>query len=100
VILIRGIPLYWGIEPDADDRSFITRATMEEALPPFRYSIWAFRIRVTHRHWLHLGVCKHKNTVTPWVRKSSAAEPGVGRSGINTVVAPANRGKLNALPRP
>ena len=66
MIRVHGVPLYWGVERDAVDRSFLTRATLDEALPPYRYSYRAIRIRVSHRSWLHVGIRDYKTEVTPW----------------------------------
>jgi hypothetical protein len=63
VILIRHIPLYWGWETDPVDRSLFTRATLNEVLPPYRQSAGAIRVRVSHKHWLHLGVFYYDKTV-------------------------------------
>ena len=56
MIVVRGVPIYWGVETEPKDRSFVTRATLHEVLPPFRQSIWAFRIRVSWGRWLHIGI--------------------------------------------
>jgi hypothetical protein len=66
MIVVHGIPVYWGIETEPADRSFLTRATLHEVLPPFRQSIHAFRIRVSHRHWLHLGTCTYDREMRRW----------------------------------
>jgi hypothetical protein len=63
VILIRHIPLYWGWETEPEDRSLITRATLNEVLPPYRQSAWAIRVKVSHKHWLHLGVFYYDKAV-------------------------------------
>lgn len=55
MIVVRSIPLYWGVETHPVDRSVVTRATLHEVLPPYRLSRWAVRIRVSPWHWLHLG---------------------------------------------
>jgi hypothetical protein len=55
VIVVRGIPLYWGIERDAVDRRLLTYSYLNEVLPPYRKSSYGIRIRVSHRHWLHVG---------------------------------------------
>jgi hypothetical protein len=55
VIVIRGIPLYWGVERDALDRSFFSGSWLMEDLPPFRESVRAVRIRVSPHRWLHIG---------------------------------------------
>lgn len=60
MIAVHFIPYYWGVERDAPDRSFVTRATLHEVLPPFRQSIWAVRIRVSPWHWLHFGRFFHE----------------------------------------
>jgi hypothetical protein len=59
MILVRSIPLYWGIETEPSDRTLVTRSDLYEVLPPFRESIWAFRVRVSHRHWLHVGIFRY-----------------------------------------
>jgi hypothetical protein len=66
MIIVRQVPLYWGIETDAVDHSFATRATLHEVLPPFRHSIWAFRIRVSHKHWLHVGKFVYEREARRW----------------------------------
>lgn len=66
MIVVRQVPIYWGIETQAPDRSFITRATLHEVLPPFRQSIWAFRIRVSPWHWLHVGRFKYEGELRRW----------------------------------
>jgi len=66
MILVHGIPVYWGVEKNAPDRTFFSRATLNEVLPPYRESYWAFRLRVSHRHWLHVGVFRYRPEVTPW----------------------------------
>ena len=66
MIVVRGVPVYWGIETEPVDRSFLTKATLHEVLPPFRQSIHAFRIRVSHRHWLHLGVFAYDREMRRW----------------------------------
>ena len=55
MIAVHFLPVYWGFETEPADRSFVTRATLNEVLPPYRQSDWAFRIRVSPRHWLHVG---------------------------------------------
>lgn len=66
MIIVHFIPYYWGIERDAVDTSFITKATLHEVLPPFRHSLWAVRIRVSHRHWLHVGRYYHEAEARRW----------------------------------
>lgn len=66
MIFVHGVPVYWGIETEPADRSFVTRATLDEILPPFRWSNRAIRIRVSHKHWLHVGLFAYKTEVTPW----------------------------------
>ena len=63
MILVRHIPLYWGWETDPQDRSLVTRASLNEILPPYRQSAGAIRIRVSHKHWLHLGIFYYDKTV-------------------------------------
>lgn len=81
MILVHGIPLYWGVETDPYDRSFITRATLDEVLPPYRESRRAIRVRVSHRHWLHIGICQYKTEVTPWGIEVSPER--IGRWGLS-----------------
>ena len=66
MILVHGIPVYWGVETEAVDKSFLTRATLAEVLPPFRQSIRAFRIRVSPWHWLHIGICRYEQETRRW----------------------------------
>ena len=66
MIRLHGIPVYWGVETDAPDRTFITRAFLNEALPPYRIGTHAFRIRVSHRHWLHIGTHRYRTEVGLW----------------------------------
>ena len=66
MIFVHYFPAYWGIERDAEDRSFLTRSTLHEVLPPFRQSTWAFRIRLSHRHWLHIGRFGYQPDVGRW----------------------------------
>lgn len=63
MIVVHGVPLYWGIETEPTDRSLVTKATLHEVLPPYRLSRWAFRIRVSPWHWLHLGVFEYDDAV-------------------------------------
>ncbi|RPI08608.1 MAG: hypothetical protein EHM63_06015 [Actinobacteria bacterium] len=55
MIRVRGIPIYWGIETEPEDRTFWCYSILHEALPPFRHSTYGIRMRVSHRHWLHVG---------------------------------------------
>ena len=82
VIIVRGIPVYWGVETQARDRSFLTRATLDEVLPPFRESRRAVRIRISPWHWLHVGVFAYKTEVTPWGLE--ALPERIGRWGEET----------------
>ena len=66
MIVVHYLPAYWGIETEPVDRSFITRATLHEVFPPFRQSLWAFRIRVSHKHWLHIGKFGYQPEVGRW----------------------------------
>jgi hypothetical protein len=66
MIIVHYLPAYWGIESEPVDRSFVTKATLHEVLPPFRESIWAFRIRVSHKHWLHIGKFGYTPEVGRW----------------------------------
>lgn len=66
MIVVHFIPYYWGVERDAPDRSFITKATLHEVLPPFRQSMWAVRIRVSRKHWLHIGRYFHESEARRW----------------------------------
>jgi hypothetical protein len=61
MIIVHYLPYYWGIETDAIDKSFLTKATLHEVLPPFRVSKWALRIRVSHKHFLHLGIYRYES---------------------------------------
>jgi hypothetical protein len=63
VILVHYIPIYWGLETKPTDRSAITKATLHEVLPPYRQSDWAFRIRVSPWHWLHVGRYHHDSAI-------------------------------------
>ena len=60
MIVIKQIPFYWGIEHDAEERSLVSRSWLVEDLIPFRESVWAFRIRVSHNHWLHFGKFRYR----------------------------------------
>lgn len=66
MIRLHGIPVYWGVETDAPDRSLITRAYLNEALPPYRIGTHAIRIRISHRHWLHIGIHRYRTEVGLW----------------------------------
>jgi hypothetical protein len=66
VIIVHYFPIYWGFETEAPDRSLITRSTLDEILPPFRKSIWAFRIRVSRKRWLHIGWFEYDNIDSHW----------------------------------
>ena len=55
MIRVRGVPIYWGIETEPEDRRFLTYSILHEVLPPFRHSTYGLRIRLSHRHWLHVG---------------------------------------------
>lgn len=66
MILVHYFPIYWGVETEPVDPSFITRSTLDEVLPPFRKSIWAFRIRVSHKHWLHIGKFGYESEARRW----------------------------------
>lgn len=74
MIVVRGVPLYWGIETEPVDRSLVTRATLHEVLPPFRQSIHAFRIRVSHRHWLHVGIFAYDREMRRWKYEATTEE--------------------------
>jgi hypothetical protein len=63
VIAVHFLPAYWGVETDPVDRSFVTRATLHEILPPYRISDWAFRVRVSPRHWVHFGRYHYDSTL-------------------------------------
>jgi hypothetical protein len=85
VIVVRGIPVYWGVETppeDADepfDRALATRSWMLEALPPYRESVRGIRIRVSHRHWLHVGLFKYNREPKRFGFAMSPSE--IGRLG-------------------
>src|SRR5215467_5528856 len=55
VIRVRGVPIYWGIETEPVDRSFWCYSVLHETLPPFRHSTYGLRIRISLKHWLHVG---------------------------------------------
>ena len=63
MIIPQSFPIYWGWEKDPTDRSFVTRASLREILPPYRLSDRAIRIRVSPWHWLHLGLFNYDNVV-------------------------------------
>jgi len=63
MIIPQSFPIYWGWEQDPEDRSFVARAYLREVLPPYRLSDRAIRIRVSPRHWLHLGLFNYDNAV-------------------------------------
>ena len=61
MIVVRGRPpFYWGIERDAriGNPRLIDGAWMVEALPPWRKSTRAVRIRIPGDRALHLGLCR------------------------------------------
>jgi len=66
VIVVHYLPVYWGVETEAVDHTFLTRSTLHEVLPPFRMSVWAFRIRVSHKHYLHVGKFKYDDIAAHW----------------------------------
>jgi hypothetical protein len=39
VIIVHYFPIYWGFETEAPDRTFVTRSTLDEILPPFRMGL-------------------------------------------------------------
>lgn len=60
MIVVRGIPVYWGVEADTPeqrvlDRRLLTYSVLNEILPPFRKSTYGLRFRVSPHHWLHVG---------------------------------------------
>jgi len=63
MIRVHSPRLYWGLETEPLDRSPVTRATLHEILPPYRLSNRAVRIRVSPRHWLHLGTFRYDDAV-------------------------------------
>jgi len=87
------IPIYWGIETFPADKSFLTRATLYEVLPPFRESNRALRIRVSKHHWLHLGIYRydHDRTIRldfdPRLFKRLGYENGATQEGDDRATA-------------
>jgi hypothetical protein len=63
MIRVHGVPLYWGFETEPLDRSFATKATLHEVLPPYRLSTRAWRLRVSPWHWLHFGTFRYDDAV-------------------------------------
>jgi hypothetical protein len=55
LIRVRSIPIYWGIETKPVDRSLWCYSVLHETQPPYRHSTYGVRLRITPRHWLHLG---------------------------------------------
>lgn len=55
MIIVRGIPIYWGFETEPEDRRFWTYSILHEVMPPFRHSTYGIRMRVSRTHWLHVG---------------------------------------------
>lgn len=80
MILVHYVPLYWGLEKDSPDRSLVTRATLHEVLPPYRQSDWAYRIRVSPRHWLHLGRFHYDSTLRRYGLDAEPSEIAEWRS--------------------
>lgn len=82
MIVVRTIPVYWGVEVEPEDTSFLTRAHLQEVLPPYRLSTRAFRIRVSHKHWLHLGLYRYDRDAAG--KYGIPARPGdIGRWGLD-----------------
>ena len=70
------------METEPLDRSLVTRSTLHEVVPPFRQSIRAFRIRVSHKHWLHVGTFRYDAIEGRWGIKVDPGEIGAwGRKG-------------------
>lgn len=87
MIVVRGVPVYWGIEtydPDHEgpfDYRLVCRAYMREVLPPYRESTRALRIRVSHRHWLHVGLFKYNREPKRYAMTAPPAE--IGQWGLD-----------------
>ena len=79
MIVVRGVPVYWGIERDSPDRRLLTYSVLDEVLPPYRKSTYGLRFRISHRHWLHVG--KYLYDKTPGRYGIAASANDIARWG-------------------
>jgi hypothetical protein len=106
VILVHSFPLYWCMESNAPDPSFLTRSHMQETAPPYRMSKRAFRIRVSLNHWLHIGTYRYHveknywgiggvsaNQIAKWGSANRDRDQGPDPAAANgSTATPAGRG--------
>lgn len=63
MIRVRGIPVYWGIETQPEDKRLLVYSILHEVMPPFRHSTYGLRLRVSPWHWLHVGTFRYDKEI-------------------------------------